>query len=354
MGIFDDALAVYINNEEVEFIKTVDGNGVIYEKNYQFTLTSDKDYLDYSNTETATLTAKYTINGEGVSGKTVKCYIKGKPVAINNGGLTDFTTALGNRFIIRFVPTASGTYVRLVNSSGSVGIVMDSSRGIIVQKGGANNSYSSTYGYLKLENGVLTDANGLTYNISNYEDFRLNYIAGKGIVYIDFYEEGVTDSNGEVSWTYNSFARGSVPFIAECENRSAECTVEDCFIYNGNEVTLDTSTRTVTNITASMKNYVFSFDYYPTDTWEWLRVYFGDLPQVVLSSSYDKSSNFGLTSLGYNQWVSVEFRVEDDVLTVSSGDKTASEEISLTYPYTISYYPNKNNNKIKNLKVKKI
>ena len=101
-----------------------------------------------------------------------------------------------------------------------------------------------------------------------------------------------------------------------------------------------------------LTNFQFEMDYYPTDYWEWLRVYIGDIPQILFSSSYDKSSYFGLTELG--KWVNIIVTYVDGVLTVSCGSKIASKNVSLTAPFEIKYLVNKNGNSVRNVKLKKI
>ncbi|MBO6275327.1 MAG: hypothetical protein J6M91_07320 [Methanobrevibacter sp.] len=102
-----------------------------------------------------------------------------------------------------------------------------------------------------------------------------------------------------------------------------------------------------------LKNFQFEMDYYPTDPWEWLRVYIGDLLSLF-SSSYDKSNNFGLTNLGYSKWVNIIITYVDGVLTISSGSKTASKNVVLTAPLELKYYVNKNGNSVRNVKLKKL
>lgn len=73
--MFTDAKTVMIGNKEVQSIVTNNG-GVLYEKptGYLFTLATDKNFLSFSNNESATLTATLTENNRGVPDETVQFY----------------------------------------------------------------------------------------------------------------------------------------------------------------------------------------------------------------------------------------------------------------------------------------
>ena len=116
-------------------------------------------------------------------------------------------------------------------------------------------------------------------------------------------------------------------------------------ITDSDEKTIDTTMQSLCTLSY---DFIITFDYYPTNTWEWFYFYIGS-SVIVLSSSYDKGSNFGLTSLGYNKWISVEIKYINGTVTASSGTQTQTQSINVTYPVEIKYYGNKTGTKIRNV-----
>ena len=158
-----------------------------------------------------------------------------------------------------------------------------------------------------------------------------------------------TDNNGIATITYDSKGTGDIYIKAIYESLSDTVSIEDCVRTFTNEISAINGDNVATNISS---DFILTVDYYPNDSWEWLRIKLFDAVQGVFSSSYDKGSNFGLTDLGYNGWKSIIVKLEDNTLTFQYSSKTASKTITSAYPSDLIMNVNRNNNKIRNYKLK--
>lgn len=71
----------------------------------------------------------------------------------------------------------------------------------------------------------------------------------------------------------------------------------------------------------------------------------------VFSSSYDKSSNFGITNLGYNAWKNITIKLENSTLTFKYGNTTVTKDVS-QYLDTLWNFMTNRATRFKNLKLK--
>ena len=75
----------------------------------------------------------------------------------------------------------------------------------------------------------------------------------------------------------------------------------------------------------------------------------------TFSSSYDKGSYFGITSLGYNAWKNIMIKWENNLLTFKYGSTTVTKDVSnYIHPFNLKLIVNRVNTRFKNLKIKKL
>lgn len=233
MGIFDDAKTVMIGNKEVQSIITSNG-GVIYEKpsGWSLTLTGDKSVM--MTGETATLTATLTNNNVPQSGKSIIfCDANYTPFVHSYDGTYNLNRHLGNSFSIYYLPQG-GTHISI--DSSNLHIILTNSG--LVRMSDDNHTWTNlftTKTSLNLNNGVLFDDEGHSYDISSYDnDFTLTTVFGKGKVYFEFYGVAVTNNNGVATVSYYGKGTGDLSIQADWEGRiqSEIFVIEDCYSYD--------------------------------------------------------------------------------------------------------------------------
>ena len=128
----------------------------------------------------------------------------------------------------------------------------------------------STNTFLKLENGILSDGEGHTYDFSSYDnDFGFYAIFDRGTVYFaeKFGLSEVTDANGVASVTYVGEGVGDIDVRANWENtlQSNTLTLEDCYFYR-QTVNSEYNGSMDTNINIPYTNHFkIEFDFIVTD-----------------------------------------------------------------------------------------
>lgn len=210
--VFTDATKVMINNKEVQSIKATSNNGILYQKNfvYELDLTTNKNILNAN--ESAIVTATLTSNGVRVPNKEIIFYNQIKPPINNTGnGFWTTNTSLGDSFKLKYIPYGAGKQIALTSSDISLYYLANGN--VIISFNGSNSQTTlwNCKDYLKLENGILSDSNGNTYDISNYDNNLILYrIYGKGFVYPDIFDEVITDANGQATMQYNGVGAGNI------------------------------------------------------------------------------------------------------------------------------------------------
>lgn len=210
--VFTNATKVMINNKEVQSIKVTSNNGILYQKNfiYELDLTTNKNILNAN--ESATITATLTSNGVGVPNKEILFYNPAKPPVNNPGnGASTENMSLGNAFKLKYIPYDTGTQIQLTSSD--INLFYRANGDVSISFNGSNRwtTIWNCKDYLKLENGILSDSNGNTYDISNYDNNLVLYrIYSKGFVYPDIFDEVTTDANGQATMQYNGVGAGNI------------------------------------------------------------------------------------------------------------------------------------------------
>ena len=215
MSIFDDAKTVMIGNKEVQSIITSNG-GVIYEKpvGWELVLTGDKSVITIG--ETATLTATLTNNKVSQSGKSIIfCDANYTPFVHPYDGAYPLNRHLGTSFSIYYLSQGGiGTHI-LIESSDLHIIVTDSGLVRISNDNATWTNLFTTKTSLSLKNGILSDDEGHSYDISSYDnDFTLTTVFGKGEVYFEFYGVAVTNNNGVATVSYVGKGAGDLSIQA--------------------------------------------------------------------------------------------------------------------------------------------
>lgn len=236
MGFFDDVTSIVINNKEVQSIITSDG-GVIYEKpsGWELVLTGDKSVM--MTGETATLTATLTNNNVPQSGKSIIfCDANYTPFVHLYDGTYNLNRHLGNSFSIYYLPQG-GTHISI--DSSNLHIILTNSG--LVRMSDDNHTWTNlftTKTSLNLNNGVLFDDEGHSYDISSYDnDFTLTTIYGAGSVYLEFYGVAITNVNGVATVGYTGKGTGDLNIQAYYLERiiSSEIyLIEDCILFQSN------------------------------------------------------------------------------------------------------------------------
>lgn len=176
----------------------------------------------------------------------------------------------------------------------------------------------------------------------------------KGLTTLD---TKTTDSNGQCTYTYNSQGNGDVTLKAICGSLEQTYNIEDCDYTMISDTVVSTSSGDKNFLQYTVESdFILTADYYPTDTWEWFMVKDVNMAIVgVFSSSYDKSSYFGITNLGYNGWKSITIKLENGILTFTYGSTTVTKDVSsYTTPFLWNFIINRANTRFKNFKLKKL
>lgn len=207
---------------------------------------------------------------------------------------------------------------------------------------------------------------GNEHDYGNYDvtdDLKIEFSPHEGSIvtssFPTIFHIGTTDSSGECSVGYVGKGTGDLNIKAEVPERSlvSETYIEDCVLFNQNEIIVNS--RVEYPVATVNQDFILSFDYYPTDYWEWLRFTFdttNDENYIVFSSSYDKSGKTGFTDLGYNKWVnSLSVKREGDIVTATYNGRSLTKDASnYNYPVTPILFPNRNNSRFRNVKLKLI
>ena len=273
MGVFDNANSVIINNKEVQSIITSNG-GVIYEKpiGYELVLSSNKSIIQSG--ESTTLSATLTENNVPMEEETIFFSDTNiPPTTSNTSGYEAFNVHLGASFKVYYNPVDHGqaTFYLLQNQERSLTIRHYADGKVSVSfNGHTPETIFSTNTFLKLENGILSDGEGHTYDFSSYDnDFGFYAIFDRGTVYFaeKFGLSEVTDANGVASVTYVGEGVGDIDVRANWENtlQSNTLTLEDCYFYR-QTVNSEYNGSMDTNINIPYTNHFkIEFDFIVTD-----------------------------------------------------------------------------------------
>ena len=195
------------------------------------TLISDKDILSYADNDSATLTATYKENGVGVANKEILFGLPSCNVVKNtSSGVIEPNLNIGNSFSLEFVDISYQVNIQSTDYSFRV----DSNYDVIIYPNNNPIVLFNCDGYLKLKDGILSDNDGHSVDISSYDnDFNIKYIFSQGTVYIDCIGHGLSDSNGEVDVSYASQGIGDISFYAKSGSLVSETyDIEDCIDYD--------------------------------------------------------------------------------------------------------------------------
>lgn len=216
MGIFDDAKTVMIGNKEVQSIITSNG-GVIYEKpsGYKLTLTADKSIIQTN--ELCTLSATLTNNNTPMAGETIFFYDSNNPpISYSTDGSHDFTVNVGDAFKLYYTSqsTASNSYCAIRDITNSISIYVHKEGNVSITETNISRTTTfNSFSYLKLENGILSNGDGDTCDLSSYTlDFDLVRINNSGTVYVedDLIGVAITNVNGVATVGYTGKGTGDL------------------------------------------------------------------------------------------------------------------------------------------------
>lgn len=246
MGIFDDAKTVMIGNKEVQSIITSNG-GVIYEKpsGYNLTLTADKSIIQTN--ELCTLSATLTNNNTPMAGETIFFYDSNNPpISYSTDGSHDFTVNVGDAFKLYYTSqsTASNSYCAIRDITNSISIYVHKEGNVSITETNISRTTTfNSFSYLKLENGILSNGDGDTCDLSSYTlDFDLVRINNSGTVYVedDLIGVAITNVNGVATVGYTGKGTGDLNIKAYAPERIISSEIyllEDCIIYDVTEYT---------------------------------------------------------------------------------------------------------------------
>jgi len=342
------------------------GGKVFFEKHdYNLSVVSDKDILSYADGDSATLTATLTDYDDPVTGETVVFSCEVKSTMVDASGTHDF----GGCFIVDSTNLPRGKILHIGDRSDYSLSLMNSTyyyNNVSVDIGGfiSKQWYTSK---IMIKDGRLfiESSNRWVEAIDISEiDVTLWEIPTETNVTVEeyFYETGVTDVNGECSVVYDSKGTGDLNIKVECPNCSlvTEIYVEDCDFTIIDDTKVSTSNRDTLFYQFEANNdFIITADYYPTDYWEWFMLdkYVDSTRTImgVFSSSYDKSSNFGITNLGYNGWKNIMIKWENNTLTFKYNNTIVSKDVSAhEFPVNLGLTVNRANTRFKNFKLKKL
>ena len=225
--VFTNATKVMINNKEVQSIKVTSNNGILYQTNfvYELDLATNRNILNAN--ESATVTATLTSNGVGAPNKKILFYNQAKPPIHNNGdGAWTTNRSLGNSFKLKYIPYDTGTQIQL--TSNDIDLYYRANGDVSISFNGSNRwtTIWNCKDYLKLENGILSDSNGNTYDISNYDNNLILYrIYSRGFVYPDIFDEVTTNANGQATMQYNGVGAGNITIKGICLEKDVSDTI---------------------------------------------------------------------------------------------------------------------------------
>lgn len=319
MGFFDEVDSIVINNKEVQSIISSDG-GVIYEKSngYELTLTSDKSIIQTG--ESATLSATLTNNNVPMAGETIFFYDPNNPpISYSTDGSHDFTVNVGDAFKLYYTSqsTASNSYCAIRDITNSISIYVHKEGNIsIIETNISRTTTFNSFSYLKLENGILSNGDGDTCDLSSYTlDFDLVRINNSGTVYVedDLIGVGTTNQNGVATVTYTGKGVGDIDVQADWNNtvQSNTITIENCIYYDATEYS---STHNY-NWTLPSDNFIVFFEVYPQSRSECF-------PQLSIG---ENSNKFAWVGQGYhNGQNSMVYKVNNTTEKSVSGNTVNS------------------------------
>lgn len=196
---------------------------------------------------------------KGVSGETIVFYDSNNPPITRSSTQTHtLNVELGSSF--KLIYQSSSTYgesIMLSNEDNSLLIQYSGyDNNIYISiNGGIPVTAFSCEGFLKLENGVLSDDGGHTYNLSSYNlNFKLKEMQTVGnncSVYINPIGSAVTDANGVATVTYTGVGAGKLGFVARHGSIQSETyEVLDSLLYDS-ATTFDSDKWTNQGVTAT-------------------------------------------------------------------------------------------------------
>lgn len=205
-------------------------------------LWADKDIIQTG--DTVNFCALLLDDGKAVSGETIFFYDSNNPPITRSSTQTHtLNVELGSSF--KLIYQSSSTYgesIKLSNEDDSLLIQYSGyDNNIYISiNGGIPVTAFSCEGFLKLENGVLSDDGGHTYNLSSYNlNFKLKEMQTVGnncSVYINPIGSAVTDANGVASVTYTGVGAGNLNVQAKTIDgrlQSETYGVLDCLMRDG-------------------------------------------------------------------------------------------------------------------------
>lgn len=219
MGIFDNAISVTINNQEVDSI-TTNNNGVIYQKlaGYELTLTADKNSVNRN--ETVTLTALLTNNYAPVVNETIYfCGITSDTPTVKTLS-ANVETPVRCKYAFASIPSLNnGEYIYL-DKEHRIKLAKDAYGGTgifwtLSDYGQSNGSCLGISSVIVENNIIKVTYSGLNTTIDASRcDMSAILSDISGVTINDYNLSATTNSNGEATVTYSPTSTGNKTITA--------------------------------------------------------------------------------------------------------------------------------------------
>ena len=278
--------SLHIGEKEVKKLVRISDNVIIWEKPLVFTLTSNKNSLDIS--ESAILTAKLTDAGVGVQGKTVRFCGIVADTATSRNITANTESVVGCKYSFPTIPTLAEGEKIYLDKDHKAYLYKQGNGTALTVKIGQGSTGTGALTSLSVENGIITYSTGGSPGTINCTDKDMSVIYSDINVTINDYGIfGTTDANGEVNVTYTPSSAGNFTITATCMDLSDSTTLEvnqwnldlvtsasNLSSANNDTATL-TATLTKNGTGVSGKKIIFSSPYgstassrtLPTNTW---------------------------------------------------------------------------------------
>lgn len=222
MGIFDNAINVTINNQEVESI-TTNNNGLIYQKlPYKLTLTADKNSINVG--ETVTFTAFLTNRNQPVANEIIDLCGITLSTPISKSITANTPTHVGCKYSFPTIPTLNNDKKIYLNEEHTIEI-SNNNYGTNLSTTVDNDPRPFTNLYsLTMENGIMTIGYYGSYSSSatkhtenmNCQSTNTRIItSGINITINDYGLYGTTNANGIATITYTPTSTGTKTITAK-------------------------------------------------------------------------------------------------------------------------------------------
>lgn len=215
MGIFDNAINVTINNQEVESI-TTNNNGLIYQRlpGYKLTLTADKNNVNVG--ETVTFSALLTNRNEPIANEIIDLCGITLSTPISKTITANTPTHVGCKYSFPTIPTLSDGKKIYLNEEHTIEMSTNSKNetNLLITVNNDLFAFGRVYS-LTMENGIMTigyysySTTGYTANVNCQSTNTRIITSGINVAINDYGLYGTTNANGIATITYTPTSAGT-------------------------------------------------------------------------------------------------------------------------------------------------